>query len=387
MTAAVTALNAAPFNAGIVPTTDTDAQVEAKLAVVSANLNLAVTNAQQALTASTTAINAVDGLKVRVDSYLRAFDAAVADADVATAANNVLVGALTQFGLDESVTATVATADGSTPAEGAAGDLQILAGSDVIAFYNGTTWTAVDGATVELTPAVQAAGKASYDANSKAAASLQSATDALGRIDPDYTGSAAVNVAGNAVDVFTGASEPEALNYVTNTVALADVEKNLTDFNDAVADYDTAAADAAELDTLLENVADAREAVEEAGYEPFLIGADEDAGVVITDFLATDGNDAFVQTDAIKTGDTFTIADFGFLGEDYLDVSGFIRGDIDAGNNSVLEYFVEADGANTVVTFETSVFGSNAATQEIYTITLTGVDASALVQVGDFLTI
>lgn len=90
--------------------------------------------------------------------------------------------------------------------------------------------------------------------------------------------------------------------------------------------------------------------------------------------VATAGADIFVagKTDA-------SILNFGLLGSDSLYIGSqytLNTGKLSTGNNSVLEAFVAQSGTDTTIKLEKTVFGSNAATPEVVTITLTGVDAT-----------
>jgi hypothetical protein len=90
--------------------------------------------------------------------------------------------------------------------------------------------------------------------------------------------------------------------------------------------------------------------------------------------VATAGADIYVagKTDA-------SILNFGLLGSDSLYIGSqytLNTGKLSTGNNSVLEAFVAQAGTDTTIKLEKTVFGSNAATPEVVTITLTGVDAT-----------
>lgn len=90
--------------------------------------------------------------------------------------------------------------------------------------------------------------------------------------------------------------------------------------------------------------------------------------------VATAGADIFVAGKADAS-----ILNFGLLGSDSLYIGSqytLNTGKLTTGNNSVLEAFVAQAGTDTTVKLEKTVFGSNAATPEVITITLTGVDAT-----------
>jgi len=93
--------------------------------------------------------------------------------------------------------------------------------------------------------------------------------------------------------------------------------------------------------------------------------------------VATAGADIYTFTGATKAD--ATVLNFGLLGNDSLFIGTdytLNTGKLTAGNNAVLEAFVAQNGTDTTIKLEKTVFGSNAATPEVITITLTGVDAT-----------
>jgi hypothetical protein len=90
--------------------------------------------------------------------------------------------------------------------------------------------------------------------------------------------------------------------------------------------------------------------------------------------LATAASDIFVASKADAT-----ISLFNLLGTDSLYIGSqytLNTGKLTTGNNAVLEAFVAQSGSDTTIKLEKTAFGSNAATPEVITITLTGVDAT-----------
>ena len=89
---------------------------------------------------------------------------------------------------------------------------------------------------------------------------------------------------------------------------------------------------------------------------------------------ATTNNDIFLFDDQVVAS---SITNFSLLSDDTLFIGDgftFNPGDITTdGNDSVLEVFATEDASNTVIAFETSVFGSSAVVPEIFEITLTGI--------------
>lgn len=98
----------------------------------------------------------------------------------------------------------------------------------------------------------------------------------------------------------------------------------------------------------------------------------DEAGFVLQSSTTSTPDLSDVYT--VESADADDIEDFA--AGDVISVSGFTlnSGDVEVdGNNNVLEYFLTETEAGLVVTFETALFGSNAAVPEVVTITLTGV--------------
>lgn len=412
----ITGAVAATAPAGITVIGKTNAQIAAAIAAEQADLDADLEAAQTAATASARAVSSVTGLKLAIDRYVDAFGSAAADAAAQVTANNALTGALNTFTLDDAdvTLASARIADGTdvTNLGVKLGDLIVVdtvsTVETLLASYNGTKWTDVAGDEVTLTAAVQSAGVAFYNAAVKAETSLELVNTRLDVLDGIGAG-AYVDAAGT--DITTAnliaslgdapafsadsvlASGSIAETYAADAAAVVAAQTAIADFDTALVAYQTAAADAAELVNLQEAVTEARDVFETLGFNEVLLGTDDtDVSGGITgadiDVNATAGNDLYVLTDALgTTGLTkATIDNFGFLGQDSIYVGGYTLGtDVDAGNDSALEFFMEQVGANTVVTFETSAFGSNAATPELYTITLTGVVATDLAISNDFI--
>lgn len=151
--------------------------------------------------------------------------------------------------------------------------------------------------------------------------------------------------------------------------AYTDAQDAVEAFEDAVADYETAVELQAALAAHDEAVEGAVEAIEELGYN--LVEFDEN-----DEAIGTEDSDVFVYIGA----DEATIDLFGEVGDDVLFIGTeyTFNGDIENGDASVLEVFFTQDGDDVVVTIEQVPFGTNADTQEIDTIVLTGVSVDNL---------
>lgn len=145
--------------------------------------------------------------------------------------------------------------------------------------------------------------------------------------------------------------------------------KQVTDLQKAVDAVATANATAAQLAAVNSQVKAANDAfTDHSLVTPITLDADHVANV------ATAGADIYVagKVDA-------SILNFALLGSDSLYIGNSYTlntGKLSTGNNSILEAFVAQAGNDTTIKLEKTVFGSNAATPEVVTITLTGVDAT-----------
>ena len=162
----------------------------------------------------------------------------------------------------------------------------------------------------------------------------------------------------------------DALAYNNAKDNVTAIEKLLTDLAAAEAKVTAARENTTELKSLNDAITAANKVLTDEGYNVVAL-AD------LSNVNATAKDDVFTLS-ALKTvdvaADAATINLFGFAGDDVIVATGYTLGGT-TGNDSVLEVFVKQVGANTVLTFEESAFGSNAASVETFTVTLTGVAA------------
>jgi len=157
------------------------------------------------------------------------------------------------------------------------------------------------------------------------------------------------------------------------TAAEAAVEAAQGDIDaltEAVAAQTTAQGDVDTLASLNTAITDAIAAFEDMGLEtPVALDGATAA--------STSADDIFYLGDS----DSTNIFSFGLLGNDSLVIgdSFMLNGDEVAGangDNSELEVWITEDSGDTLVTLETTPFGSNAGTPEVVEITLIGVDVA-----------
>lgn len=366
------ALSKAADKVGVTLTpTITPAQIQAAIDTAKADNEFAVLAAQEALKTQTEIVNETDGLKARVDSYIRSYDIAVAADKTATKSGNALAGALHELGLNNGETYT-ASFDADS------GVLTITDGA-AVSTYNGSAWTAD---ALELSDAIKALAVTSQKDEVAADTTSGNAQARLASIDSGAT----VDLTKPAADQLSG----DAAAYATAATELAAAEKVVSDFNKALVEYQEAAVATGTVKSLGDAITAATDAItEDADVELFVVGSKDDTATFIADFLATDGDDLFVLAPQEDTAPaSYTVADFGFLGNDVIYAAGYSQGSsIKTGDNSALEFFVTEKSGDTVLTFETSVFGSSAAVQETFDIVLTGVSANDLTFVDGFISV
>ncbi|UVW28135.1 DUF4214 domain-containing protein [Massilia sp. H6] len=87
-------------------------------------------------------------------------------------------------------------------------------------------------------------------------------------------------------------------------------------------------------------------------------------------------SDIFIAGETDSSIELFNLqgSDSVFIGSDFT----LNRGALSTGDDAVLEAFVRQVGSDTVISLETSKFGSSAATAEVVVITLVGIDATTI---------
>ena len=337
--------------------------------------------------ANETADDLVDTTTAAVIATIRSIENI--DPSAAVLAELAIVDALmTITGLEPAV------ADRPTEAEIAAYQAALDAGvaqleADISAIVFTTDTATTDALHAALTTAAVAAGfidagtKTDMDgiwdgetvgdqADVDAAAILSNADLAAGNLATDFTTATdAIATAGygfTAGDDVTDSLTESDLALVADTAAddVATAEGDIETLAGLVTDKATAEANVTGLAAVNDAVTAAETAFDDAGFAvPVLLDSAVKA--------ATPADDVFIE-DGIDS----QIIGFGSTGDDLLFIGDGLTLNADTtagdnGDNSVLEVWVTASGSDTVVTIETSVFGSDAETPETYDITLTGV--------------
>jgi len=369
-----------------------EAQRDAALAKAKVSLSAAETNAKTDADLAYAAMSAA--LKTAVTKYEAAQTAQQSAAKVEAKADADLAAAVAKYNVD--VGSAAITFDPTTTDSTAAGAVTAFGSLITIdpAKYTaslaaGVTETSKPGVTAVLN-ALQAdltAEKALATANTN----LTTATAALDVADGASDGT---TDDGSAFVLATDA--PTYAAYVNLKDALTGIQNDIKELNAAATSLDAIEVQVAALKELDDAVTDAVSAIGAAGYDLNnadgrldLNGDGDYTDVGEFDFSAgSDADEAELYT-ATYSGGPVTMAK-----GDMVFVGGFAFNNgaaATAGDNGVLEFFVEegvgANAGNLVVTFEESVFGSNAATPEVNEIVLTGLSMDDVVIGSNFITL
>lgn len=371
LSAAISTLDAA--KAGVKAATTTETNASAKLAAEVASYN--VLNATDITTvnadgtvaglieinADTKALQLVSGV---TEAKNPGITAVLAASVALEAANKAVASATTtQTNAQKAVDVLDLTADAKTKLTA------VAEGMTVVDIADGATPTLAQITTEQTT----------LDARAKTASDIVTAAGTSATAEQIAARDAAVKAAADfkaLVDAFNAADTGNPL-----VDALAGAKATVTTANDTIKALNDAVTDMNEakiLDTQLKAVNASVAAAEEAF-------ADNDLSLpvdVVGTVLAGAGSDIFVAGTA-----NGSITNFGLLGNDSLFIGSqytlnttatynATTNKVTGGNNAVLEAFIFQDGDDTVVILEKSAFGSSAATAEVVTITLTGVEAT-----------
>lgn len=254
---------------------------------------------------------------------------------------------------------------------GAGAKLSKLIGDDLNASDDGVIegYTVLDGETLKVASTVtDATVKAAvtswisaFNADAAAADALTAATSAKSAF-AEQLGVGKINLIGDVLD---------------NEKAVSDAEKLIPAIDKVLSAYTAAKSNDTTLKALLDAVADAKQAFEDAGLpEPVEVDGLK---------VATVGDDTYLVGEG-------TIGGFGVLGKDVIYAGSTYKlnttGDLTKGDDAALEVFFKANGSNTDVYVEQKAFGSSATgTEDLVKITLTGVTADKLVFEDGFITL
>lgn len=161
-------------------------------------------------------------------------------------------------------------------------------------------------------------------------------------------------------------ANPLTANLATAEGTVKTTTASIKALNDAVTGLATAEANVTQYDALHASVMTATKVFTDNGYALQNVDTAFEIGSASSDIFMVG-----------KTSSSISL--FGLQGADALYIgNGYTlnTGALSTGNNAALEAFVSQSGLDTVIRVETSAFGSSAATPEVVTITLVGVDAT-----------
>ena len=194
------------------------------------------------------------------------------------------------------------------------------------------------------------------------------ATDIAADIDAALAAQALVDASGEQVLVDNAAIVTRVENAHTGPNGVETVQERIDTLAEAVADLTEARAQLTEYNALTKAITDAGAAFTAAGFvaPEFLDNST---------YAATSGSDIFVLGDA----EVVSISSFGRSGSDSLYVGSQFTlntGDLEDGNDSVMEVFFVQNGTRTEVHVEQAAYGSDS--DDVTVITLIGVNADDL---------
>lgn len=174
------------------------------------------------------------------------------------------------------------------------------------------------------------------------------------------------------VDAFynqTGANDnPLAKALADANTAVTTANTNMKNFNDALASLKSAEALVTQSAALQATIDAATGVFTSRNYTIQPVDAANEIGSSNSDIFMAGKVDSSIALFGLQGSDAL------YIGTDYT----LNRGALTTGNNAVLEAFVSSVNGDTVIKLEKSVFGSSAATPEVVTITLVGIDATTI---------
>jgi hypothetical protein len=332
----------------------TNATTAQKSAMVDLAAKLAAYNAQNTTQVTVGADGTVTGL-ITINADTKALQLA---SGVTEAKNPGVTALLAASTTQETADAGLVSANKAQVAAATAVDrldLTAAAQADLKDIAAAMTVVKLDAVRKSTADIVTNAGANATDAQKAAAAAAQASYD-------KFNGLVNKMIADdNANPLVTAQGSANAAIKADNT--------SISDLTKAVAALDSANATVSQLASVNGQVKAAQDA---------FTSHDMQLPVALSGtMVATAGADIYTFTGATKAD--ATVLNFGLLGNDSLFIGTdytLNTGKLTAGNNAVLEAFVAQNGTDTTIKLEKTVFGSNAATPEVITITLTGVDAT-----------
>jgi hypothetical protein len=173
------------------------------------------------------------------------------------------------------------------------------------------------------------------------------------------------------VDAFydqTAAENPLAAALTSANAQVKTASDNIAAFNKALADLKTAEGLVVQSNALQASIDTAAGVFTSRNYTIQNVDAATEIGSSNSDIFMVGKMDSTINLFNLQGSDSL------YIGTQYT----MVKGALSTGNNGVLEAFVNQVGSDTVIKLEKTAFGSAAATPEVVTITLVGVDATTI---------
>lgn len=166
----------------------------------------------------------------------------------------------------------------------------------------------------------------------------------------------------------TAADNPLAAAMTAANAAVKTASDNITNFNKALAELSVAEGRVTQYNALQASIDTATGVFTSRNYAIQNVDQASEIG--------SSSSDIFMAGTVNSTISLFNLqgSDSLYIGDKYT----MVKGALSTGNNAVLEAFVTQSGTDTVIRLEKTAFGSAAATPEVVTITLVGVDATTI---------
>ncbi len=348
-----------------------------------AGLQSAIANATAAVTSQTAAVNAQKAANIDLAAKLAAYNTANGTA-LTVADNGTVAGVITV----NATTGALQLASGVTEAKNAgvtallnasiakeATDVNVEKANTLVT----TTQNTVDYLdTSDAEQAELAAIKAQFKDVTVATGSMPTEAQIAEQLAifkaKDTADSTVYETFKGLVDAFydqTAAENPLAAALTAANAQVKTANDNITAFTKALAELKTAEGLVTQSNALQAAIDTSAGVFASRNYTIQNVDAAAEIGSSNSDIFMVD----------VKTSPDSTINLFNLQGTDSLYIGSqftMVKGALSTGNNAVLEAFVNQVGSDTVIKLEKTAFGSAAATPEVVTITLVGVEASTI---------
>jgi hypothetical protein len=387
----VAGLSAAIATLDAANTAVTNANAADKAATVDLAAKLAAYNAQNGTTVAVAADGTVAGL-ITVNADTKALQLATGVTEAKNPGVTALLASSTALEAADAVVTNSVKAQTAAQTAVNGLDLTVAAQADLKDIGAAMTYVKLDAGTLPTTAQITTE-LSQLDAVNKSAAAIAAQPGSTAAQQADAAKAlAAYNSFNSVVTKFQADDNANPL-IAAQTAATATIKADndaITALTKAVAAMDLAFSNATQLNAVNSQIKAAGDAfIAHDMVQPVSLVS----GTASMTQVATAGSDIYtlvLDKNNVATAKDASILNFGLLGNDSLYVGSqytLNTGKLTTGNNAVLEAFVAQNGADTTIKLEKTAFGSNAATPEVITITLTGVDATKVHMTNGIITV